>query len=465
MKHFGLFGEYLTHSISPQIHEYVYKKMNINADYSLIEFPECMLKSKVEILQNKNIEGINVTIPYKKSIINYLDSVDELASSIGSVNTVHITKKGLIGYNTDYYGIVRTLEDYLPLTGESCLILGYGGASLPLIRYLMTQDVEKIFIASRKPKDSQKDLISIIGMDKMSKNIEFIDYDHVSSVKGKIIFNSTPLGMYPNEDTCPIDKKYLTNFHIAIDLIYNPAETKFLKEARESGLLCQNGLKMLVYQAIKSIEIWFGKNIDPKIYRETYDYFNCKNIMENSNRGTFIKPTKLAPIYLVGMPASGKTSLGKLLSEYLDLSFVDLDEYIENMTHKTIKQIFENEGEKAFRKYETIALQRTKAMKNTIISTGGGTVTTKENRHFLQNSKQVFYIERDCQKIIDTCSMKNRPLLKNNPMKIFDLFDQREDLYKQVSDKTVYNNSNITTALFDMVYSVITWTREVGNAK
>ena len=463
MKHFGLFGEHLTHSISPQIHEYVYKKINMDADYSLIEFPEHLLESNVKNLQAKNIEGINVTIPYKKSIINYLDSIDELASSIGSVNTICITEKGLTGYNTDYYGIVSTLDDYLPLANENFLILGYGGASLPLIHYLIEQNAKKIYIASRDPKNSKKNLESIIGVDSVNNEVEFIDYEYIDSVSGKIIFNSTPLGMYPNEDTSPIDKKYLLNFQIAIDLIYNPVETRFLKDARESGLQCQNGLKMLVYQAIKSIEIWLDKKIDSMIYQETYDYFNHKNILENSNRTTL--KANLDPVYIVGLPASGKTTLGKLLSEYLDLKFIDLDEYIENMTHKTINKIFEDEGEKSFRDYETKALYQTGNMKNTVISTGGGAVVTKENRQLLQNSKQVFYIARDCQTIIDTCSMKNRPLLKDNPMKIFDLFEQRKDLYKQVSDKTIHNNSNIVTPLFDMVYSVIAWATEVDNAK
>ncbi len=460
MKHFGLLGEHLSHSISPQIHQCIYQKLNINADYSLIEFPREDLEPIIKSLYRTSMSGpisspmsgVNVTIPYKKDVIPLLDNIDDLARSIGSINTIKIDQGKLSGYNTDYYGIQASLEDYLPLKSFTFLILGYGGACLPLIAYLLNEGAEKIYIASRNPQKGIDDLESIMGPENTKPAIEFVGYDQLDKIKGKIVFNTTPLGMFPNLDQSALAKEIFKNFDIAIDLIYNPCETKFLRDARRSGLKCQNGLKMLVYQAIRAVEIWNNIQIVKDTASDIYKHFNKTNIMENTYFKQFIAfPENLQPIYLVGMPASGKTSLGRLLADLLGLGFVDLDRYIEDMTGKRLEDIFKKEGESAFRDYEEEALLATCRLENTIISTGGGCITRKKNREILNNSDMVFYIVRDCQTIIDKSSLEDRPLLRSDSSRIFDLYNNRKSYYEEVADYPIYNRSSLETALFDMV--------------
>lgn len=483
MKHFGLLGEHLSHSISPQIHRYVYENLNIDADYKLVEFPKEELESTVHKLAVKNFSGVNVTIPYKKDVVPLLDDIDDLAKTIGSINTIDIDQGRLIGYNTDYNGIKATLESYMPLESHTYLILGYGGACLPLIRCLLDHGASKIYIASRNPAKSRHDLGSItdeyttrndpstivcqgaiinnsnymVCEDSPTSTIEFIGYESLHSIEGRIIFNTTPLGMHPHEGDSPIDKDVFKNFDIAIDLIYNPCETRFLREARRSGLGCQNGLKMLVYQALKSVEIWNKINIDPSLSDKIYKYFIEMNMIENSH-GYHIKNNCIEeenknqdPIYLIGMPGSGKTSIGQLLAHFLGFDFVDLDQYIEDTSGKTIDYIFKKEGERSFREYEEEALINTSNLKNTIISTGGGCITSEKNRLILSRSDRVFYIIRDLDTIIRDSSLKNRPLLSEDPSLIYALYRNRKKHYEEVSDQLIHNSSSLETAVFDIL--------------
>ena len=194
------------------------------------------------IAKNSDLQGFNVTIPYKEKIIQYLDAIDDEAQKIGAVNVVKITNdRKLIGYNTDFYGFSKSLESLLTKNHQKALILGTGGAS------------KAIFYALEQLKIPY----TIVSRTKNATNITYTEIDKKIILEHQIIINATPLGTFPNVNNCPdIPYNYLNNNHLCYDLIYNPSESLFLKLAKEKGALTKNGLEMLQLQAEKSWEIW-----------------------------------------------------------------------------------------------------------------------------------------------------------------------------------------------------------------
>ena len=431
MRNHGLFGEKLSHSISPEIQKYIYSKIGYDGEYSLIEFEKEEMQSKIDCLRNGTLNGANVTIPYKEYVIPFLDDLDEKAKNIGAVNTISLEKDKLVGYNTDYYGIRKTFEPYGNIENKDYIILGYGGASKPLIQFLADENAGKVYIASRSWEKYK---------DYKNKNTEvrFISYDEIKNIGCEIMVNTTPVGMFPNIDKSPIYMNCYDNKRGLIDFIYNPYETMFLKDGAKRGLTTQNGLKMLVYQAIESAGIWSGKEIDEETQLEIYLHFRSKYADSET-------------IYLVGLPGSGKTTVGKIVAEKIGYKFIDLDEYIEKSYGMSVKMIFEKYGEKGFRNIETEALKKVSNEENTVISTGGGTVISSENRDIIKKSEKVIFIDRECKDILADVNMKDRPLLKNTPEKLYELRDSRINFYEEVSTFTTKNNKTVEKLSMDIL--------------
>lgn len=240
---FGLLGEKLSHSFSPIIHNYVFEKLNINATYELIETPAEGLKHYIEELRNGVYNGFNVTIPYKKTIMNLLDEIDDKALKIGSVNTIYVKDNKVIGTNTDYDGFLKTLEYYnVEVANKNCYVLGTGGASLAISAVLKDLGGNVTFV-SRTPKEN------------------IISYEELANKKIDVLVNTTPVGMYPNIDASPVTKDVVRNSKVVIDIIFNPKTTKLLEYANSNI----NGLYMLVMQAIKAEEIWQNQKMELNI--------------------------------------------------------------------------------------------------------------------------------------------------------------------------------------------------------
>jgi shikimate dehydrogenase len=266
-KNFGLIGENLGHTYSPFIHSRILNKLDIKGHYGVYEVKKANLRNVVSGLKALGFSGVNVTIPYKVDIIDYLDLLSEEATKIGAVNVIKIDKDDTsIGYNTDYYGFGMMLGKYdVEIKDKNILILGTGGASRAVIQYLIDNSVGDITIASRNPETASLKY----------KGHKIIGYQDISEVTDcSILINTTPIGMFPNVKESPISRQYLKNFKYAIDLVYNPSETLFLKEAKDEGLRAINGLYMLVAQAVKSQEIWndicISENIIDTIVRDLY---------------------------------------------------------------------------------------------------------------------------------------------------------------------------------------------------
>ena len=268
MEFYGLLGEKLGHSLSPQINKIILERNNTEGSYKLFEIPKERIGDFVEAIKLLKVKGFNVTIPYKETIIKYLDYISSEAEKIGAVNTVMLKDNKLYGYNTDYFGIDIMLKNKeIDVENKVAVILGSGGACKAVITYLLDNNIRKIYIVSRNPKN--------INLRNDSK-IEITDYNRLKSIEGNLIINSTPVGMYPNIDCSVVDREIIKKFEVAIDLIYNPTQTKFLKLAYQEGKITVGGLHMLIGQAVKSQAIFNDKDIDNDLINYIYD--NIKDI-------------------------------------------------------------------------------------------------------------------------------------------------------------------------------------------
>ena len=245
MLKFALLGEKLGHSYSPIIHNEIFKDLGINATYEKLECSIDELKDIINSLKDGKYNGFNVTIPYKKEVMKYLDEIDDRAKAIGAVNTIAYKDGKIIGYNTDYYGFYNSLDYFnINVLNKKCFILGTGGASLALYKALIDKGADTKFV-SRNKKD-----INVVSYDDL-KELNHID----------LIVNATPIGMYPNIDASPLDEKIIKKCDYVMDIIFNPNQTKLLKHANSN----MNGLFMLVGQAVKAEEIWNDKKYNNDI--------------------------------------------------------------------------------------------------------------------------------------------------------------------------------------------------------
>ena len=273
---YGLIGEKLSHSISPKIHNMIFETLNVNDSYRLFEIPKENIGNLREALKTLTIRGVNVTIPYKEKVIEYLDEISKEAKNIGAVNTIFNKSGKLIGDNTDCYGFKYMLEDKnINVKGKKVTVLGTGGASKAVITYLLDSHVSEILLVSRKKKDLYKN----------EEKIKVIEYKDLKGVLGDIIINTTPVGMYPKMQDSPVNLEIIKNYDVLVDLIYNPLETEFIKLGKENNKITCSGLMMLVGQAVKAEEIWQHKTIDKKVIIDIYN----KLIKEFKSRRSYEK--------------------------------------------------------------------------------------------------------------------------------------------------------------------------------
>lgn len=272
---YGLIGEKLGHSFSPQIHNEIFRKLGIEGEYKLFELRENELQAAVKQFRDQGIKGLNVTVPYKIKIMDYLDEISAEAERIGAVNTISLANGVLTGYNTDYAGFGMSLtRSRIEVKGKSAAVLGTGGASKAVVQYLLDNGAGNIVYVSRNPHNAAC---------RSKYPLKTIGYDEINGLKGDIIINCTPCGMYPKIAETPVPADVFEGFNAAVDLIYNPEETVFLKQAKEKGLKTVNGLYMLVGQAVAAEEIWNGIKLSEAQVDEIYQCI--KNLLYGSKTG------------------------------------------------------------------------------------------------------------------------------------------------------------------------------------
>ena len=395
-----LIAKKLSHSFSKPIH-------NELADYSY-EYKELTENEVGEFLRKKEFAGLNVTIPYKQTVMEYMDEISPEAQRIGAVNTV-LNKNGkLIGYNTDYYGFLHQIKDSgADIIGKDAVILGTGGAAKTVVCVLNDM--------------CAKSVRTVTSAEIKAGNME-------NYYNAQIIVNATPVGMYPETGNSPIDINDFEKCEAVLDLIYNPSKTKLILDAEKKGLKMANGLGMLVAQAKKASEIFTGREIPNS------EIVRIKNIIEKNTKN----------IVLVGMPGSGKSTVGQYLAERIGREFYDSDEEISKKG-ETPAEIIEKYGEERFRSIETETLSELCKKSGCVIATGGGAVTREENYDIIHQNGTVVFIDRDIERL----STKGRPLSQGGIEKLQQMYEVRYPLYKKFSHFSVKSQKTWqqTTAL------------------
>lgn len=414
----GLIGKKLGHSLSPQIHQRFYDITNSKGCYSLLETPADNLGTLLVSLETEGYTGVNVTIPYKTEVMQYLHEISDKAAAIGAVNTVLFKNGKRLGYNTDYYGLKALLDfNGIRIKNKRVVILGTGGAAKCAFRLVLDNGASETIVASRNPNATDNALRAT-------------GYDTLDSLKNiDVLINTTPVGMYPNTNACPIPDSIIQKCDNVVDMIYNPKKTVLLQKAQACGKTAVNGLLMLTAQAVKAQEIWNHQTYNEQTYQDVFSFINS---LKN-------KKTNLV---LIGMPGSGKTSIGKQLAQRLGMDFVDTDSKIEEK-HGNIPGIFKGKGESVFREYEHQAAVDASQQTNTVISTGGGIILNKNNVTALKDTGVVFFLNRPLEKLLNDIDTSGRPLLADGKHRLKSLYDVRYPLYQEYADYDINNDEEV----------------------
>lgn len=394
-KIFGLIGRKLGHSDSAIIHD----KFGLK-NYRLFEIEPDEIES---FLNTPGLKGLNVTIPYKRDVIPFMDELSDEARSVGSVNTIVFKDGKKIGHNTDVYGLYYMAKRAgIDFDNKKVVIFGSGGASRAVIYAARKMGAREIVVVSRTGENNYENL-------HLHKDAD-------------ILVNATPVGMYPNPEGSVVDPAYFEKAAGCMDLVYNPRLTDFLKLSKNAGKIAAGGLSMLVAQA-KQAEEWF---LDTEI-----DDGEIDRVLSEVARAR-------TSIALVGMPGAGKTSIGRALSEISGLPVYDADAEIEKEAGMTIPEIMEKEGVPVFREREAQAVRRLSLLRGAIIALGGGAVLREDNRANLKRNCRVYQIARD----VNLLPRDGRPLSKN----LSEMEKERAPYYALARDVIVPNDGSIMDA-------------------
>ena len=387
---FGLLGEKLDHSYSPELH-----RLLGNYTYSLLPIAPDKLD---DFFRKRNFRGINVTIPYKKAVLPYLDTLSPLAHVIGCVNTIIKDDTGrLHGYNTDVFGFSRLLDHaHVEVAGKKCIVLGSGGASKAVQYCLHQRNAGEVVIISRQGPNN---------------------YSNIKRhTDANVLINATPVGTYPHNEEIPLPLDGFDCLEWVIDLTYDPARTTLIQQAEMRGIKTENGLYMLTAQGKQASELFTGNNLS----QQTLDKARHELAMNTAN------------IVLIGMPGSGKTEAGKEISRITGRPLIDTDEEIQRETGMNCEDILTQFGEERFREIEAQVVQTAGKRRGVVIVTGGGVVTRDQNLTALRWNGIIF--ER--WRLLEELAVQGRPL-SSLPDGLHGLYEKRAPLYEAWRDERI----------------------------
>ena len=395
---YGLLGEKLGHSFSPQIHRDL-----AGYDYQLLPTPP---EAVEDLFARRAFQGLNVTIPYKRTVMPLCDEIDPRAAAIGAVNTVVNRNGRLTGYNTDIDGFLYMARRAgVDMAGKKVVILGSGGTSRTARAAAGELGAREIVTVSRRGEDNYQNL---------SRHAD-----------AQVLVNTTPVGMYPNWGQSPVSLESFPALEGVLDVVYNPLRTALLLQAEERGLPRSCGLPMLVAQAKRAAELFTGRNIDD----------SRTEAVLHGLRG------QLTNIVLIGMPGCGKTTVGRALAGKLGRTFVDLDEEIVRRAGTSIPEIFAREGEAGFRERESALVREFGERTGLVVSTGGGVVTRRENYIPLKQNGLLLHLRRDPAAL----PTDGRPLSQATAPE--ELWRRRAPLYAAFADGEIDNNGPLAGTL------------------
>ena len=395
---YGLLGERLGHSFSPQIHRDL-----AGYDYQLLPTPP---EAVEDLFARRAFQGLNVTIPYKRTVMPLCDEIDPRAAAIGAVNTVVNRNGRLTGYNTDIDGFLYMARRAgVDMAGKKVVILGSGGTSRTARAAAGELGAREIVTVSRHGEDNYQNL---------SRHAD-----------AQVLVNTTPVGMYPNWGQSPVSLENFPALEGVLDVVYNPLRTALLLQAEERGLPCSCGLPMLVAQAKRAAELFTGQNINDS---------RTETVLHGLRE-------QLTSIVLIGMPGCGKTTVGRALAGKLGRTFVDLDEEIVRRAGTSIPEIFAREGEAGFRERESALVREFGERTGLVVSTGGGVVTRRENYIPLKQNGLLLHLRRDPAAL----PTDGRPLSQVTAPE--ELWRRRAPLYAAFADGEIDNNGTLAGTL------------------
>lgn len=405
---YGLIGHPISHSFSPILHKKIGEFLKQPYSYEAVDIlNEEELK---KFLEKRNFKAINVTIPYKQKVIPYLDFIDEKASAIGAVNLILNDNGVLKGYNTDYDGLLSLVKSTnIDISKQNCLILGDGGTSKTAHKVLLDLGAKSIIHVSRHPSPE----FSISYQEAIEKQANF-----------NFILNTTPLGMGEKYDELlPIDITKFRNLAGVVDAVYTPLNTNLILQAKSLNIPAASGLKMLVGQGIKAAEIFLNRAIDPLTQEQIF-----KDIL-----------TEKTNIVLIGMPTSGKSTLGLYLSKITGRDFIDIDQEIEKKTGLSPEAYINKFGVNAFRDLEEEIIKDSSRKNHCIIATGGGSILRKINVTRLKRNGKIYFIDRPLELLFPSI---DRPL-SSDFSSLKKRYEERYDIYLASSDARIEANQSI----------------------
>lgn len=366
---YGLIGEKLGHSFSREIHQRLG-----GYDYRLQELTPAQLPA---FLEKRDFRGVNVTIPYKQTVIPLLDEVDPKAAAIGAVNTIVNRRGRLYGCNTDYDGMAALARHAgLTLKNKNVLILGTGGTSRTAMTVAADLGAAEIRRVSRTGRGGA------------------ITYEQAADLPVQVLINTTPCGMYPGCDGQPMDLSRFGWLEGVLDAVYNPLRTRLVLQARDNGARGQGGLYMLVAQAAAACRLFLDRPLPDGALDSVYRAIHGQK--QN--------------IVLTGMPGSGKSTVGRVLARQLDRELVDTDTEIIRVAKKPIPEIFAQRGERGFRDLESQVIQEVSRRTGLVIATGGGAILREENVRRLRQNGRIYFLDRPAEDILPT---DDRPLARD----------------------------------------------------
>ena len=437
----GLIGNPVRHTMSPLIHNTISEALDRDLVY--LPFPvEEDVAAAVRGAYRLGIRGLNVTVPHKTAVMDALVSVDEKAKIIGAVNTLVPVEGGYKGYNTDMPGLGRALAKRgIRLAGQQVVILGAGGASRAVAALALSEGAKQVYLLNRSKEKAEALAVHMNSFFKGERltPLALSEYPKIPDIPS-IFFQCTSLGLRAEDGLLISDEDFYHKAIYGYDLVYNPAETPFLKMLGGLGIPCDNGLSMLLYQGIIAYELWTGEKITDELAELVQNRLERHLYGEN--------------IVLVGYMGSGKSTVGRELAQRNGMTFLDTDAAIEEAEGCSIREIFETRGEEAFRDMETEYLRRlSKTAVNMVIATGGGIVLREENRALLKQTGKVIWLEASPEETLERVrSDSGRPLLDSASeeelaSKIKRMIELRTPAYSAAADQRIFTDGKTVESI------------------
>ena len=428
----GIFGHPIRHTLSPVIHDTISDALSLDQRYVPFDI-EGDLEARVKDAYESGIVGLNITVPHKQAVIPALIDIDPDAKAIGAVNTLVRTEGGYKGYNTDMPGLYAAIKsEGMDVKDQAVILLGAGGAARAACYMCMKYGARSLYIINRTKKKAEALIADIRELFPESKvKLAAFSADEYKSIEkdSYVMIQCTSVGL-KKDDGLPyaLDDDFFSMANFGVDLIYNPAETPFLKKLSSLSVPNMNGLKMLLFQGVLANQLWNGIKIEKELSDRVYLKL-CDAVYGKDN------------IILIGYMGCGKTTVGKMIAKKYGYIFVDTDTCIVEREGMTIPEIFEQKGEDYFRNVETALIRDLQeTLHHAVISTGGGLPLREENAQELAKLGKVFYLCATPEQLYERVKGdKNRPLLNcEDPYKkVCEMVLLRHPKYEAAADITI----------------------------